>query len=199
MTDRRPLATDEVLGLLAAVLVVLLLLPARPPATFAAFAVVLAASVTTLGVAVATLTYRGRPLDVTDGVAVVAVSVLLTVPVTVAVVVFSTVTTGGLAAVAPGTVERLVPGAVRLVLQWALPAALAFPFGLARSARSRGLVGLALLVALAVVLVAVPPADAAAVGGVLLRFVGATLLGGPLFVAARVFPRDPVPSLFGVR
>jgi hypothetical protein len=69
-------------------------------------------------------------------------------------------------------------------------------------------VGLALLVALAVALVAVPTtgagvtvagADAAAVGDVVVRFVGAALLGGPLFVAARAFPRDPVPSLFGVR
>lgn len=199
MADRRPIATDEMLGLLGAVLVVLLLLPARTPATFTVFAVVLAVSVTTLGVAVAALTYRGRSLDVTDGIATVAAAVLLTVPVTLAVVVLSTVTAGGAGTVSPATVEQLASGAVRLVLQWALPAALAFPFGLARTTRSRGQVGLAFLVALAVVLVVVPTPSVAALGRVLVRFVGATLLGGPLFVAARVFPRDSVPSLFGVR
>jgi hypothetical protein len=199
MRVRRPLTTGEVLCLLAASLVVLLLLPVGAPGTFTIFAVVLAASLTTLGVAVSLLTYRRRSLDVVDGFIVVVAATALTLPTAVSLVAMAAVPTAGVAALAPETLSGAVPEATRLVGQWVIPAVLAFPLGLARTDRARVTVGTTLLVAFAVASVVAPPSTLAEFGGIVVRFVGAAFLGGPLFVAARVFPRRPSRSPAGVR
>jgi hypothetical protein len=199
MRVRRPLTTGEVLCLLAASLVILLLLPVGAPGTFTVFAVVLAASLTTLGVAVSLLTYRRRSLDVVDGFVVVVAATALTLPTAVSFVAMAAVPTTGVAALAPETLSGAVPEATRLVGQWVIPAVLAFPLGLARTDRARTTVGLTFLVAVAVASAVAPPSTLADFGGLVVRFVGAAFLGGPLFVAARAFPRRPGRSPAGVR
>jgi hypothetical protein len=199
MRARRPLTTGEVLGLLAAVLVLLLLLPVRTAGTFTILAVVLAASLTTLGVAVSLLTYRGRSLNVVDGFVVVVAATALTLPTAVSLVAMAAVPTAGIAALAPETLSRALPEAIRLVGQWVLPALLAFPLGLARTDRARVTVGTTLLVAFAVASVVAPPSTLAEFGGLVVRFCGAAFLGGPLFVAGRAFPRRLDRSPAGVR
>lgn len=199
MRVRRPLTTGEVLCLLAASLVLLLLLPVGDPGTFTIFAVVLAASLTTLGVAVSLLTYRRRSLDVVDGFVVVVAATALTLPTAVSLVAMAAVPTAGVAALAPETLSGAVPEATRLVGQWVIPAVLAFPLGLARTDRARTTVGVAFPVAFVVAAAVAPPSTLAGFGGIVVRFVGAAFLGGPLFVAARVFPRRPSRSPAGVR
>ncbi|WP_192918494.1 hypothetical protein [Salinigranum salinum] len=199
MRVRRPLTTGEVLGLLAASLVLLLLLPLRTAGTFTTLAVVLAASITTLGVAVSLLTYHERSLDVVDGFVVAVAATLLTLPTAVSLVAMAAVPTTGVAALAPETLSGAVPEATRLVGQWVIPAVLAFPLGLARTDRARVAVGTTFLVAFAVASAVAPPSTLADFGGLVVRFVGAAFLGGPLFVAARAFPRRPDRSPAGVR
>jgi hypothetical protein len=201
MPTGRPLTTGDLLALLAALLVLLLLLPLRTPATFTRLAVVLAASITTLGVAASVLTYRERPLDATHGLGIVAVTAVLMVPTTAFLAATSTLPTTGLAVLAPAAVRDAAPVALELVVRWALPATLAFPFGLARTPRAWVTVALGVLVALVAAFV-VPPSSvvtAQHAGETLARFVGAASLGGPLFVAARSLPDAPGGWVVGVR
>jgi hypothetical protein len=208
MSDRRSLTTGEVLGLLAAVLVVLVLLPIRAAATFTVFAVVLAVALTTLGVALSLLVHRGRSLGVVDGFVAALGATVLTVPIAAVFVAVSAgpaAPTGpvdavvGLVATPATTFLPALPEGGRLAVQWALPASLLFPLGLARRRRARAAVGVAFLVALVVAVAVAPAPDLASGPAAVVRFVAAAFLGGPLFVAARAFPRGPDQPVAGVR
>jgi hypothetical protein len=106
--------------------------------------------------------------------------------------------TAELAAFSLDTLSTAAPDAARLVLQWAVPALLAFPLGLARTRRSRATVGAVFLVALGVTLVLTPGFGVRAVAAAVVQFVGAAFLGGPLFVAAGALPRGGDRSLLDV-